>query len=286
MVKHGVDFIVIDSAQGNSKYQLETITYIKQYNIDIIGGNVVTTDQAKQLIDAGVDALRVGMGIGSICTTQEVCGVGRSQATAVYKVAHYAKQFGVPIIADGGICNTGQMIKSICLGASTVMMGSRFAGTDESPGDYIYDNNIRLKEYRGMGSIDAMKQNSGLRYMCTNKNIMVSQGVTGKVVAKGSIKYIIPILTKAMKHGFQDIGYQTISNIHSALYKETLRFEIRSSRAQYEGNVHGLYSYESWYILISHYIPELSLLHRPIFKMRQIDFLNLGNRKLLYSYPI
>jgi len=243
LVKHGIDIIVIDSAQGNSKYQLETIEYIKQYNVDIIGGNVVTIDQAKNLIDAGVDGLRVGMGIGSICTTQEVCGVGRSQATAVYKISNYAKH--IPIIADGGIRNTGQMIKALSLGASTVMMGSRLAGTDESPGDYIYDNNIRLKEYRGMGSIDAMKKRSGTRYMSTDKNIMVSQGVTGKVVAKGSVKDIIPILTKAIKHGFQDIGYMNILDLHYGLYNENIRFEIRSMQSQFDGSVHGLYSHEN-----------------------------------------
>ena len=136
------------------------------------------------------------------------------------------------------------MIKALSLGASTVMMGSRLAGTDESPGDYIYDNNIRLKEYRGMGSSDAMKKRSGTRYMSTDKNVLVSQGVTGKVVAKGSIKDIIPILTKSIKHGFQDIGVISIFALHNHLYKERIRFEIRSMQSQYDGRVHGLYSHE------------------------------------------
>jgi IMP dehydrogenase len=221
------------------------IKYIKKKHTDvqIIGGNVVTEQQATSLIKAGADALRVGMGPGSICTTQEIMAVGRSQGTAVYHTSRAARKHGVPVIADGGISVIGQIMKALSLGASSVMCGSLFAGTDESPGDYVYREGVRLKVYRGMASLDAMKAGGNKRYFTEAEDVKVAQGVSGYVQDRGSMMDLVAYLSQGLRLAHQDAGVRSVSALHTALEKGTLKFELRSPSAQREGGVHDLYSY-------------------------------------------
>ena len=247
LVAAGADIILIDSAQGYSAFQIDMLKFIKENfpHVDVIAGNVVTMAQSKALIEAGADALRVGMGPGSICITQNMMAVGRPQASAVYHCARYAKDFGVSVIADGGIQGIGHIAKAMSIGASAVMAGYLLAGTSEAPGEYFYENGMRVKRYRGMASVEAMEVGGGKRYLNeeVNKNVVVPQGVSGTVLDRGSLVDYVPYLMKGLQQSYQDMGYINNKLVREALYSDKLRFEHRTAAAQAEGSVHSLYSY-------------------------------------------
>lgn len=243
-IHRDADVVVFDTSQGFTKYQIDLIRWTKTNypHLQIVGGNVVHDDACKALIEAGADAIRVGMGSGSICTTQQITGIGRGQASAVYECARVCRQAEVPIIADGGIRHSADIVKALALGGSTVMLGSLLAGTHESPGRRVLKEGISLKEYRGMGSKESMQRGSAVRYQVHNSLNRVPEGVSGLVVSRGPISDLISNMMQAIRQGFHKIGVATIQHLHGRLDNNNIRLERRSEEAKREGYVHGLHA--------------------------------------------
>ena len=218
LVKHGVDLLVVDSAHGHSKNVIETVREIKQrtnWDIDVVAGNVATSDGTRDLIDAGADAVKVGIGPGSICTTRVISGVGVPQVSAILDAVKVAEERNIPVIADGGIRFSGDVTKAIAAGASTVMIGSLFAGLTESPGKLILYQGRTFKSYRGMGSIGAMAKGSKDRYRQkdTETGKLVPEGVEGRVPFKGPLSDYVYQLVGGLRAGMGYVGTRTIDEL-------------------------------------------------------------------------
>jgi len=218
LVQNGVDVVVIDTAHGHSKGVIEMLKKIKKEfsELEVIAGNIATGEAAKDLIKAGADAIKVGIGPGSICTTRVIAGVGFPQFSAVYEVAQAIKSSGVPIIADGGIRYTGDIPKAIAAGASSVMVGSLFAGVEESPGEIIIFESRKYKTYRGMGSIEAMQLGSKDRYFQDAEDDikkLVPEGIVGRVSFKGMLSEVIYQLVGGLRAGMGYCGAKNIKTL-------------------------------------------------------------------------
>ncbi len=239
LVKAGVDVIVVDTAHGHSKGVLDRVRWVKQHypQVDVIGGNIATGAAALALVEAGADAVKVGIGPGSICTTRIVAGVGVPQITAIDNVAKALAGTGVPLIADGGVRYSGDIAKAIAAGAHAVMMGGMFAGTEEAPGEVILYQGRSYKSYRGMGSIGAMKAGSADRYFQENDEAanpnadkLVPEGIEGRVPYKGSVVAILFQMAGGLRAAMGYCGCATIEEIRSkAEFVEITSAGIRES---------------------------------------------------------
>ena len=238
LVEAQVDVVVLDSAHGHSANVLNCVRMIKEKypDLQVIAGNVATGEAAKTLIEAGVDAVKVGIGPGSICTTRVVAGIGVPQITAVMDCYEVAKEYGIPIIADGGIKYSGDMTKAIAAGANVCMMGSMFAGCDESPGTFELYQGRKYKVYRGMGSIAAMENGSKDRYFQSNAKKLVPEGVEGRVAYKGSVEDTVFQLIGGLKSGMGYCGTPTIEEL-----KERGRFVKISAASLKESHPHDIH---------------------------------------------
>lgn len=215
LVKAKVDVLVLDSAHGHSENIIKCLKLVKEKypDVPVIAGNIATGEAAKELIEAGADAVKVGIGPGSICTTRIVAGVGVPQITAISMVYEVAKQYGVPVIADGGIKYSGDLPKAIAAGADVIMMGSIFAGCEESPGDTEIYEGRKYKVYRGMGSIAAMEKGSKDRYFQTGSKKLVPEGVEGRVPYKGALSDTVFQLIGGLRSSMGYCGTETISEL-------------------------------------------------------------------------
>ena len=238
LVEAQVDVVVLDSAHGHSANVLHYVRTIKEHypELQVIAGNVATGEAARALIEAGADAVKVGIGPGSICTTRVVAGIGVPQITAVMDCYKVAKEYGIPIIADGGIKYSGDMTKAIAAGANVCMMGSMFAGCDESPGTFELYQGRKYKVYRGMGSIAAMENGSKDRYFQSNAKKLVPEGVEGRVAYKGSVEDTVFQLIGGLKSGMGYCGTSTIEAL-----KENGRFVKISAASLKESHPHDIH---------------------------------------------
>ena len=225
LVEAGVDAIVIDTAHGHSKGVVEKLQQVKAAfpNVDVVVGNVATGEAAKYLVDHGADAVKVGIGPGSICTTRVVAGVGVPQLSAVYDVYSALKGTGVPLIADGGLRYSGDIVKALAAGGSCVMIGSLVAGTEESPGETIIFNGRKFKSYRGMGSLEAMEQKNGSRDRYFQNDIrdakkLVPEGIAGRVPYKGTVQEVIYQLIGGLRSGMGYCGAASIAALNQARF--------------------------------------------------------------------
>lgn len=243
LLEVGADVLVVDSAQGATKHAVRRIRQIREQspNIPIIAGNVVRADAAQPLIDAGATGLRVGMGSGSICTTQQVLGLGRAQLSAVYEVARYASTRGVPVISDGGIREDGDIVKALACGASAVMVGRLIAGCDETPGEPVRHQDRLFKQYRGMGSPSAIRAGGQFRYGDDRlSGPVVAQGVEALVPAQGSLDRFLPELAATLGKALEYCGCGSIEELHRKMRSGEVLFELRSNAARQEGRPHDI----------------------------------------------
>ena len=223
LVDAGVDAIIIDTAHGHSKGVIDTLKEAKKRfpQIDIVVGNIATPEAARALVEAGADAVKVGIGPGSICTTRVIAGVGVPQLSAIYEVSKELEGTGVPVIADGGIRYSGDMVKALAAGASSIMVGSLLAGVEESPGDTIIYNGRKFKSYRGMGSLEAMKKGSKDRYFQDAEDDvkkLVPEGIAARVPYKGSLYEVVYQLLGGLRSGMGYCGAKTIEQLHNAKF--------------------------------------------------------------------
>ncbi len=238
VVEAGVDIIALDSAHGHSKNIINKVKEIKAAfpDLPIIAGNIATGEAAEALIEAGADCLKVGIGPGSICTTRVVAGIGVPQVTAVYDVSCVAKKYGIPVIADGGIKYSGDIVKAIAAGGDVIMLGSLLAGCDESPGEFEIFQGRRFKVYRGMGSIAAMECGSKDRYFQTGSKKLVPEGVEGRVPYKGPVSDTVFQLLGGIRSGMGYCGTKTIPDL-----KERGKFVRITGAGLKESHPHDIY---------------------------------------------
>ena len=235
LVAGDVDVLIVDTSHGHSRGVLETVRAIKsRWDVQVVAGNVATADGAEALIDAGADAVKCGQGPGAICTTRVVAGIGVPQVTAIYDAAQVAERHGIPVVADGGIQSSGDIAKAIAAGADSVMLGGLLAGTDETPGDVVLSQGERVKEYRGMGSIGAMKARSSSRDRYFQQDVddvgkLVPEGIEGRVTYKGPLRNVVHQLVGGLRQAMGYCGAATVDDLKSARFVRVTAAGLRES---------------------------------------------------------